>query len=51
VLGRPAHQHVAFLGAPGVTYEELPPPPTLAPWLAVEGAVIGAVSFAPWLHD
>lgn len=30
-----ARRHVAFLGGPGVTYEELPPPPALAPWVAV----------------
>jgi AraC-like DNA-binding protein len=28
-------QHVVFLGGPGVRYEERPPPPALAPWIAV----------------
>jgi len=27
--------HVAFLGAPAMDYEEVPPPPALAPWVAV----------------
>jgi len=30
-----AGHHVAFVGGPGVRYEELPPPPVLAPWVAV----------------
>lgn len=33
-VNRPQH-HVVFLGAAGVTYEELPPPPALRPWVAV----------------
>jgi AraC-like DNA-binding protein len=28
-------QHVVFLGGRGVRYEERPPPPALAPWIAV----------------
>jgi len=27
-------QHVAFLGGPGIVYEEFAPPPELAPWVA-----------------
>jgi AraC-like DNA-binding protein len=30
-----SRRHVVFLGGPGVRYEELPPPPVLAPWVAV----------------
>jgi AraC-like DNA-binding protein len=33
-MGRPRH-HVVFLGSSGVSYEELPPPPALRPWVAV----------------
>lgn len=32
---RPARHHVVFLGGPGIVYEELPPPPALAAWIAV----------------
>ena len=30
-----AKPHVAFLGEPGLSYEEFAPPPELAPWVAV----------------
>jgi AraC-like DNA-binding protein len=30
-----ARTHVAFLGTPGLVYEEFAPPPDLAPWVAV----------------
>jgi AraC-like DNA-binding protein len=36
-------QHVAFLGGPGVVYEEFPPPPELAPWVAVFWRIRSAV--------
>jgi AraC-like DNA-binding protein len=37
--------HVAFLGAAGMTYEEIPPPPDLAPWVAVRWRMRAHVSF------
>ena len=36
---RPRHTHVAFLGGPELAYEELRPPPELAPWIAVSWRV------------
>jgi AraC-like DNA-binding protein len=36
-------QHVAFLGGPGMTYEEVPPPPELAPWIAVFWRITSSV--------
>jgi AraC-like DNA-binding protein len=41
VLGE---RHVAFLGGPGMTYEEIPAPPELAPWIAVFWRISSAVS-------
>jgi AraC-like DNA-binding protein len=38
-------QHVAFLGAPGVVYEELAPPPELARWVAVQWRIRSEVTF------
>jgi AraC-like DNA-binding protein len=40
-----ARQHVAFLGAPGVSYEEYLPPPELAPWVAVVWRITSSVPF------
>src|SRR4051794_40006237 len=37
--------HVAFLGAAGISYEEFPPPPVLAPWVAVVWRIRAQVSF------
>jgi AraC-like DNA-binding protein len=42
---RTARQHVVFLGAPGVTYEEFLPPPQLAPWVAVFWRIRSRVRF------
>ena len=36
---RPRPTHVAFLGGPELAYEELAPPPELAPWIAVSWRV------------
>ena len=41
-----ARTQVAFLGGPGVTYEELAPPPELAPWLAVRWRIRATAPFA-----
>jgi AraC-like DNA-binding protein len=38
-------QHVVFLGGPGVRYEERPPPPQLAPWIAVCWRITTDVDF------
>jgi AraC-like DNA-binding protein len=38
-------QHVAFLGGPGITYEEYAPPPELAPWIAVFWRIRSEVTF------
>jgi AraC-like DNA-binding protein len=40
----PTSQHVAFLGGPGMTYEEVPPPPELAPWVAVFWRITSSVA-------
>ena len=63
-MPRAPHHHAVFLGGPGVRYEELAPPPPLAPWVAVcwqivgqtvarllsiEGSIVG-ISYAPWFH-
>lgn len=40
-----ANRHVAFVGGPGVRYEEIPPPPLLAPWVAVCWRITTAVDF------
>lgn len=37
--------HVVFLGAPGVVYEEHPPPAELAPWIAVRWRIRADVAF------
>jgi AraC-like DNA-binding protein len=39
-------QHVAFLGGPGVHYEERPPGPLLAPWVAVFWRIRTEVDFS-----
>jgi AraC-like DNA-binding protein len=41
----PVGRHVAFLGVDGVTYEEFPPPPELAAWVAVFWRIHARVSF------
>ena len=38
-------QHAVFLGGPGVRYEERPPPPQLAPWVAVCWRIVTDVDF------
>lgn len=38
-------QHAVFLGGPGVWYEERPPPPRLAPWVAVCWQIVTDVDF------
>ena len=38
-------QHAVFLGGPGVRYEERPPPPQLAPWVAVCWQIVTDVDF------
>jgi AraC-like DNA-binding protein len=38
-------QHVAFLGGPGIVYEEFAPPPELAPWVAVFWRIRSEVTF------
>ena len=38
-------QHAVFLGGPGVWYEERPPPPPLAPWIAVCWQIVTEVDF------
>ncbi len=43
--GRPDEQHAAFLGAPGVVYEEALPPVELRPWIAVTWRIRSAVTF------
>jgi AraC-like DNA-binding protein len=40
-----ARQHVVFLGGPGVRYAEYPPPPELAPWVAVTWRIEADVRF------
>jgi AraC-like DNA-binding protein len=40
-----APRHVAFVGGPGVRYEELAPPPLLAPWVAVCWRITTTVDF------
>jgi AraC-like DNA-binding protein len=40
-----SRQHVVFLGGLGVRYEERPPPPVLAPWIAVYWRVATDVEF------
>src|SRR4051794_39006784 len=42
---RQARQHVAFLGGPGISYEEFAPPPELRPWVAVAWRIHSSVSF------
>lgn len=37
--------HVAFLGGPGIVYEEFAPPPELAPWVAVCWRIRSEVRF------
>ena len=37
--------HVAFLGGPGIAYEEFAPPPELAPWVAVFWRIRSDVTF------
>src|SRR3954447_16662708 len=37
--------HVAFLGGAGISYEELAPPPELAPWVAVVWRMRARVAF------
>jgi AraC-like DNA-binding protein len=41
----PTGQHVAFLGGPGVTYEERLPPTPLRPWIAVLWRIRAEVRF------
>jgi AraC-like DNA-binding protein len=41
----PLSRHVAFVGGPGVRYEEIPPPALLAPWIAVCWRITTAVDF------
>lgn len=41
----PQRQHVAFLGGPGVSYEEYVPPPELRPWIAVHWRIRCQVPF------
>lgn len=43
--GHPPRQHVAFLGGPGISYEEFAPPPELAPWVAVLWRIRSSTSF------
>jgi AraC-like DNA-binding protein len=43
--GRGRGQHVAFLGGPGIVYEEFAPPPELAPWVAVFWRIHSEVAF------
>jgi AraC-like DNA-binding protein len=38
-------QHVAFLGGPGIVYEEFVPPPELASWVAVFWRIASEVTF------
>jgi AraC-like DNA-binding protein len=38
-------RHAVFLGGPGVRYEERPPPPLLAPWVAVCWRITSDVDF------
>ncbi len=40
-----ARRHVAFLGVPGVAYEEYLPPPELAPWVAVVWRIRSSIPF------
>jgi AraC-like DNA-binding protein len=42
---RARRQHVAFLGGPGISYEEFAPPPELAPWIAVFWRIRSEVTF------
>lgn len=44
-LPRPARRHVAFLGGPGARFAECPPPPELAPWVAVLWRIKAPVGF------
>jgi AraC-like DNA-binding protein len=37
-------RHAAFLGGPGMSYEEFQPPPELAPWIAVFWRISSEVS-------
>jgi hypothetical protein len=39
------HQHVVFLGGPGVRYEEWLPAPALAPWVAVHWRITTEIDF------
>src|SRR3954453_22632506 len=43
VRGR--RRHVAFLGGPGIVYDEFAPPPELAPWVAVFWRIRSEVTF------
>ena len=38
-------RHVVFVGGPGVSYEERPPPPLLVPWVAVCWRLTTTVDF------
>jgi AraC-like DNA-binding protein len=38
-------QHVAFLGGPGIVYQEFAPPPELASWVAVFWRIASGVTF------
>jgi hypothetical protein len=38
-------QHVAFLGGPGIVYQEFAPPPELASWVAVFWRIASEVTF------
>lgn len=42
---RARRQHVAFLGGPGIRYEEFAPPPELAAWVAVFWRIRSEVTF------
>jgi AraC-like DNA-binding protein len=44
-MAPPAPRHVVFLGGPGVLYEEVLPPPLLAPWVAVSWRITTTVDF------